>query len=68
MKNKSSGPSPYYNFSNIRYGQPPVGALRFSAPLAPQGRNTTINNGQQGVICPQAAPGQFQRLMLVTFI
>lgn len=46
----------YYNFSNIRYGQAPVGPLRFSAPLPPTGRNATVNDGQQGVICPQSNP------------
>ena len=45
-----------YNFSNIRYGQPPVGNLRFAAPLAPIGRNTNVNNGSVGSICPQATP------------
>ncbi|KAG9239279.1 prolyl oligopeptidase-like protein [Amylocarpus encephaloides] len=46
----------YYNFSNIRYAQPPVGTLRFSAPISPIGRNQTINNGQQNAICPQINP------------
>jgi hypothetical protein len=55
---KSSGSSSYYNFSNIRYGQLPLGSLQFSAPLPPQGRNTTVNTGQQAVICPQSDPGQ----------
>jgi carboxylesterase type B len=45
-----------YNFSNIRYGQPPVGNLRFAAPVAPSGRNTNVNNGSVGSICPQASP------------
>lgn len=47
----------YFNFSNIRFGQAPVGPLRFSAPLAPTGRNTTVNDGQNSVMCPQAGPG-----------
>ena len=46
----------FYNFSNIRYGQAPVGELRFAEPLAPTGRNTTVNNGSVGRICPQATP------------
>ncbi|CAF9932186.1 MAG: hypothetical protein ALECFALPRED_005234 [Alectoria fallacina] len=46
----------FYNFSNIRYAQPPVGDLRFRAPVPPQGRNTTVNNGSVGRICPQANP------------
>lgn len=44
----------FYNFSNIRYAQPPVGDLRFRAPVPPQGRNTTVDNGSVGRICPQA--------------
>ena len=59
-KNKqSSGINSYYNFSNIRYGQAPIGNLRFSAPLAPTGRNATVNDGQQGAVCAQADPGIF---------
>lgn len=53
----SSGLHPYYNFSNIRYAQPPVGHLRFDAPVAPTVRNSTVNDGQHGVVCPQASPG-----------
>ncbi|KAK9342997.1 Alpha/Beta hydrolase protein [Lipomyces starkeyi] len=54
----SSDPYPYYNFSNIRFGKAPVGDLRFQASLPPsKSRNKTVNDGQQGVICPQATPG-----------
>jgi hypothetical protein len=52
----SSGPHPYFNFSNIRYAQPPIGHLRFDGPVAPTVRNSTVNDGQQEVICPQANP------------
>ncbi|KAF2233725.1 alpha/beta-hydrolase [Viridothelium virens] len=45
----------YYNFSNIRYAAPPLGNLRFAAPEAPA-RNSTINNGLDSRICPQAVP------------
>ncbi|KAK5459846.1 hypothetical protein LTS15_003975 [Exophiala xenobiotica] len=45
-----------YNFSNIRYVQPPVGELRFAAPVPPAGRNPAVQNGSFGPICPQAAP------------
>ncbi|KIV90404.1 hypothetical protein PV10_07714 [Exophiala mesophila] len=45
-----------YNFSNIRYAQAPVGELRFAAPVAPEGRNETPQNGSVGRICPQAYP------------
>ncbi|KAF4637403.1 hypothetical protein G7Y89_g693 [Cudoniella acicularis] len=46
----------YYNFSNIRYGAPPTGHLRFAAPIPPTTTNRTVNDGQQGRICAQAAP------------
>lgn len=46
-----------FNFSNIRYAAPPIGNLRFAEPVPPQGRNRTVNDGQQYVICPQAFPG-----------
>ncbi|KIX94759.1 uncharacterized protein Z520_09449 [Fonsecaea multimorphosa CBS 102226] len=45
-----------YNFSNIRYAQPPLGKLRFAAPVPPTGRNTTVSDGSVGAICPQADP------------
>ena len=48
----------YYNFSNIRYAAPPLGNLRFTAPQAPA-RNTTVNTGLEGRICPQAGPVWF---------
>jgi carboxylesterase type B len=46
----------YYNFSNVRYAQPPVGNLRWQPPLAPTGRSSKINDGSVGAICPQANP------------
>jgi hypothetical protein len=52
---KTSGS--YYNFSNIRFGDPPTGALRFAAPLHPQTVNRTINDGQTVKNCPQANLG-----------
>ena len=33
-----------------------MGELRFRAPIAPSGRNTSVNDGSIGVICPQANP------------
>ncbi|KAI9792920.1 MAG: hypothetical protein M1816_001242 [Peltula sp. TS41687] len=45
----------YYNFSNIRYAQPPIGDLRFAAPVPPKG-NYALGRGETGRICPQAAP------------
>ncbi|KKY23188.1 putative carboxylesterase family protein [Phaeomoniella chlamydospora] len=48
----------FYNFSNIRYAQPPIGELRWAPPVSPTGRNTTTNDGTSfGPICPQAIPG-----------
>jgi len=46
----------YYNFSNIRFAQAPVGNLRFALPLPPTGTNSTIDNGAVSRICPQANP------------
>ncbi|KAF4960492.1 hypothetical protein FSARC_10460 [Fusarium sarcochroum] len=42
-----------YVFPNIRYGEPPTGELRFAKPVAPRGRNSTIDKGDVGRICPQ---------------
>ncbi|MCJ1257350.1 hypothetical protein MMC24_005175 [Lignoscripta atroalba] len=49
----------YYSFANIRYAEPPLGNLRFSAPVPPRGKSRTINNGSVGVICPQASTNWF---------
>ncbi|KAK4935534.1 hypothetical protein LTR10_023445 [Elasticomyces elasticus] len=47
----------YYNFSNVRYGAPPVGNLRFSAPVPPSTNGTKIfNDGSRAVTCFQAVP------------
>ncbi|RDW80884.1 hypothetical protein BP5796_05582 [Coleophoma crateriformis] len=46
----------YYNFSNIPFAEPPLGSLRFKAPIPPQTRNRTVNDGQQTRICPQSNP------------
>lgn len=46
----------YYNFSNIRYAAPPTGNLRFTAPKQPKKNRGTVQTGQEGRICPQAAP------------
>ncbi|KAL8951891.1 MAG: hypothetical protein Q9222_002166 [Ikaeria aurantiellina] len=45
-----------YNFSNIRYAEPPIGNLRFRAPIPPQTANRSVDNGLIGRVCPQAAP------------
>ncbi|KAK0765220.1 hypothetical protein N5P37_002698 [Trichoderma harzianum] len=47
-----------YTFSNIRYAQPPVGDLRFSAPKPPTGRNYVVQKGNGSIMmCPQGSPG-----------
>jgi cholinesterase len=46
----------YYNFSNIRYAEAPIGNLRFSPPVSPKSRNAIANNGSVAHICPQAYP------------
>ena len=46
----------YYNFSNVRYGAPPLGNLRFAAPVPPTGNGAVFNDGSQGVTCVQAVP------------
>ncbi|KAH0559611.1 hypothetical protein GP486_003876 [Trichoglossum hirsutum] len=51
----------YYNFSNIRYGQAPVGDLRFSAPLPPLTDRSTVQKGDVGTACPQALPVWYVR-------
>ncbi|KAK4936512.1 hypothetical protein LTR10_022619 [Elasticomyces elasticus] len=45
-----------YSFSNIRFAQPPIGDLRFAAPVPPTGRDPVAQNGSVGRICPQAVP------------
>ncbi len=47
----------YYNFSNIRYAQPPIGQLRFAKPVPPeQDGPPQVNNGSEGRICPGVIP------------
>ena len=43
-----------YKFRNIRYAQPPVGELRFAAPVSPVGRSKQVENGSVTRTCPQA--------------
>ena len=46
-----------YNFSNIRYAQPPLGNLRWAAPVPPSGMSSAVTNGaNMNHICPQAGP------------
>ncbi|KAI9763169.1 MAG: hypothetical protein M1840_000881 [Geoglossum simile] len=53
----------YYNFSNIRYGQAPVGHLRFSAPLPPLTDRSVVQKGNVGRVCPQAYPVWYLRVL-----
>lgn len=46
----------YYNFSNVRYGAPPLGNLRFAAPVPPSGDSSVFNDGSKAVTCVQAIP------------
>ena len=46
----------FYNFSNIRYAAPPVGDLRFTAPVAPTVNRTQVQTGLPDRICAQAFP------------
>ncbi|KAK3677426.1 hypothetical protein LTR78_002964 [Recurvomyces mirabilis] len=46
----------FYNFSNIRYAAPPVGENRFNVPQAPAVNRSSVQQGLQGRICPQANP------------
>ncbi|TGJ83809.1 hypothetical protein E0Z10_g4953 [Xylaria hypoxylon] len=50
----------YYNFTNIRFGQPPVGNLRWAAPQAPlrskESYATIVDGSEQGGNCPQVGP------------
>ncbi|KAH0543889.1 hypothetical protein FGG08_001790 [Glutinoglossum americanum] len=53
----------FYNFSNIRYGQAPVGGLRFSAPLPPLTDRSVVQKGDIGRVCPQAYPVWYLRAL-----
>ncbi|KAJ5117368.1 Alpha/Beta hydrolase protein [Penicillium atrosanguineum] len=49
----------FYNFSNIRYGAPPTGNLRFRAPQPATTNRSEVHDGSVGRICPQAYPKWF---------
>ncbi|KAF2184003.1 alpha/beta-hydrolase [Zopfia rhizophila CBS 207.26] len=46
-----------YNFSNIRYAVPPLGDLLFRPPQPPASNYSSINDGLDSRICPQANVG-----------
>ncbi|EHK46828.1 hypothetical protein TRIATDRAFT_194942 [Trichoderma atroviride IMI 206040] len=45
-----------YNFTNIPYAEPPLGSLRFNAPVPPKGVKSGVQDGHEGKICPQQSP------------
>lgn len=58
----------YYNFSNIRYAEPPLGLLRFAAPVPPKGRSRAVDDGSVARICPQAYPlGSFVNSIYISY-
>ncbi|KAJ5544480.1 Carboxylesterase type B [Penicillium sp. DV-2018c] len=64
--NESNG---LYKFNNIRYAAPPIGELRFRAPVLPKQNRTHIQNGSVDRICPQATPlwSNVQQAFLLTY-
>ncbi|KAI1263585.1 carboxylesterase family protein [Xylariaceae sp. FL1019] len=53
----------YYNFTNIRYGQAPIGDLRWAKPVAPAESSNNdpkvVNGSEQGGNCPAVFPCWF---------
>ncbi|KAL9620967.1 MAG: hypothetical protein Q9204_008160, partial [Flavoplaca sp. TL-2023a] len=49
----------YYTFSNIRYGEPPIGPFRFAAPVAAT-KDRRVQRGDVERKCYQANPGWLQ--------
>ncbi|KAL0840751.1 hypothetical protein ABMA28_015935 [Loxostege sticticalis] len=45
--------STYYSFKGIPYAQPPIGKLRFKAPLSPKPWEGTYEAIEHGPVCPQ---------------
>ncbi|KAK4501003.1 hypothetical protein PRZ48_006809 [Zasmidium cellare] len=47
----------YYNFTNIRFGAPPIGQWRFRAPRVPEAGDRHITNGGfDNIVCPSVMP------------
>lgn len=49
----------YYNFSNIRFAEPPTGQNRFRRPQPPAQNRDVVQDGSQGRICPASSPSWF---------
>ena len=49
--------SSYVKFSNIPFAEPPLGSLRFKAPIPPQKKSKDVNEGLKERICPQYQAG-----------
>ena len=49
--------SSYVKFSNIPFAEPPLGSLRFKAPIPPQKKSKDVNEGLEERICPQYQVG-----------
>ena len=49
--------SSYVKFSNIPFAEPPLGSLRFKAPVSPQRKSQDVNEGLKERVCPQYQVG-----------
>ncbi|GLV38841.1 alpha-Esterase-2 [Carabus blaptoides fortunei] len=66
VTNSVSG-KPYYAFQGIPYAQPPVGELRFKAPIKPKPWNGTLPTQVDGPQCVQGSGGSEDCLYLNVF-